>query len=102
MIRTQIQLTDRQSRDIRRLAVARGVSLAELIRQGVDMVLDAPSAESSRARMTAAMRAFGVFHSGTQDLATTHDESFAEAIVPRTRAHPVSRRRLGRPAGTRP
>ena len=39
MVRTQIQLTKQQSATLRKLAASRGVSAAELIRQGVDLYL---------------------------------------------------------------
>jgi hypothetical protein len=39
MVRTQIQLTEKQARMLRSLAKAKKVSVAELIRQGVDLLL---------------------------------------------------------------
>jgi hypothetical protein len=39
MIRTQIQLTEEQARRLKAMAAERGTSVAELIRQGVDDLL---------------------------------------------------------------
>ena len=40
-MRTQIQLTEAQAEGLRRVAAKRGVSLAALIREGVDHTLEA-------------------------------------------------------------
>lgn len=39
MVRTQIQLEDTQYRKLKALAAARSVSMAELVREGVDALL---------------------------------------------------------------
>lgn len=39
MVRTQIQLTEEQSRRLKLLGAQRGVPLAELVKQGVDKFL---------------------------------------------------------------
>lgn len=41
MVRTQIQLTQEQAEGLRRLASARGVSMAELVREAVEHILEA-------------------------------------------------------------
>ena len=38
MVRTQIQLTDDQAKTVKKLAMTRGVSMAEFIRQAVEGV----------------------------------------------------------------
>ena len=81
MIRTQIQLTEEQARSLKRLAAARGRSMADLIREGVDLMLRSDRAEDRRERMSRASRAFGKFRSGKSDLSRKHDEYFAEATV---------------------
>jgi hypothetical protein len=83
MVRTQIQLTEGQAQKLKRLAALRGVSMAELVREGVGLVLETASASAPGDKMRRAMRAFGVARSGTNDLATRHDEAFAEAASPR-------------------
>ena len=79
MVRTQIQLTEAQARKIKRIAAARHVSMAEVIRESVDRYahdeLDADQ-EDRRAR---ALKVAGCFASGLGDLARRHDDYFAEA-----------------------
>jgi predicted transcriptional regulator len=77
MIRTQIQLTDDQARQLKRLAAARGVSLARLIREAVDKVLDADSSEE---RWAQAQRGMGQFRSGHSDISENHDEHLSAAF----------------------
>ena len=74
MIRTQIQLTERQARVLRASARQRGVSLAEMIRRCVDRGLaeGAPGRSELYAR---AAQAVGRFRDrrGARDLARNHD-----------------------------
>jgi predicted nuclease with RNAse H fold len=90
MVRTQIQLTKSQAERLKRLAASNGVSMAELVRQGVDRVLEAAPASTRGDTMRRAMRDFGAFRSGSSDLATRHDEAFAAAVAPRVTARPAS------------
>jgi hypothetical protein len=78
MVRTQIQLTEEQAAKLKKMAADRHVSLAELIRQGVEIVLrsGAVSEEEKRERAVAAA---GRFRSGEHDVSSRHDEYLAEA-----------------------
>jgi predicted Ser/Thr protein kinase len=78
MVRTQIQLSQQQLNALRRLAAERGVSVAELVREGVDTVLQGVSKISEEKRRRA-LSVVGKFHSGRSDLSTRHDDYFAEA-----------------------
>lgn len=82
MVRTQIQLTEEQFAGLKALAAAKGVSMAELIRQGVDLVLKLnPTVEAGRGeRVRRAIEAAGRFRSGLSDLSTNHDKYLAEAL----------------------
>lgn len=78
MVRTQIQLTEDQHRKLKKRADAEGVSMAELIRAGVDRVLSAaadPDDDELRAR---ARELMGKFKSGKKDVARRHDDYMAE------------------------
>jgi len=78
MVRTQVQFSEQQLAALKRLAAERGVSVAELVRQGVDEVLRAASVDIEERRRRA-MRIAGRFHSGLSDLCTRHDDYLAEA-----------------------
>ena len=57
MVRTQIQLTDEQARHVKRLAAEQQVSMATVIRQGVDLLLrSAETAVTDDERMNARSR----------------------------------------------
>jgi len=79
MVRTQIQLTERQTQRLKALAKERGVSMAELIRQSVDTLLDSPETIDREERKRRALSIIGMFRSDVPDLSTNHDEYLAEA-----------------------
>jgi hypothetical protein len=83
MVRTQIQLTEDQTRRLRVLSAASGKSIAELVRSGVDRVLqDVPMATRAE-RMRHATQVFGAWGSGSPDTSARHDEHFADASARR-------------------
>ena len=80
MVRTQIQLTEDQARQIKRVAAERGVSMATVIRQGVDLLLrSAETAVSDDEREARAISAAGRFRSGGGDGAVEHDRHLPDA-----------------------
>ncbi len=81
MIRTQIQLTDEQARALREIARARGGSMAELIRSGVDAVLRSEPGLTREERKRRAIAVSGRFRSGVSDLSTDHDRYLGEAFA---------------------
>jgi hypothetical protein len=77
MVRTQIQLTGKQTRGLKAKARRENTSMAELIRRAVDTsLLDEPPSVEAWAR---ALAAAGSFHSGLTDFSTEHDKYLAEA-----------------------
>ena len=79
MVRTQIQLTEEQAAALKRIARARGCSQAELVRQGVELVIGKdPSVSAEELRRRAAAIS-GKFSSGRRDLSGKHDRHLAEA-----------------------
>jgi hypothetical protein len=74
MIRTQIQLTEQQAASLKSLAAQQGVSMATLIRKGVDRILEE---NDRRARRERALEVIGRFP-GPADLAERHDDYFGE------------------------
>jgi hypothetical protein len=82
MIRTQIQLTEVQSRQIREAARRSGVSAAEIIRQSVERFLEqGEGAPTGPATRLSALEVVGRFHSGLSDIATRHDDYLEEAYL---------------------
>lgn len=79
MIRTQVQLTEAHMRMLKRLAAERGVSLATLIREGVDLLMRRASVVDEEEHRRRALAAAGRFHSGHSDLAAEHDRHLGEA-----------------------
>lgn len=80
MIRTQIRLTDEQARRVKRLAAERQVSMATVIREGVDLLLRAAeTAATDDERIERATSVAGQFRSGSGDGAAQHDAHLQEA-----------------------
>ncbi len=79
MIRMQVHLTKAQVAALKSLSLTRGVSVAELIRQGADLVIGTPGVVDRQHRRDRALTALGCFKSGRRDLAEHHDTHFAEA-----------------------
>ncbi len=79
MIRTQIQLKETQYRALKELATRRRTSVAELIRQAVDRLLETSGAVPPEERYRRALSIIGSFHSGQSDISTRHDEYLDEA-----------------------
>ena len=80
MVRTQIQLTDEQSALARKLAAQQKISLAALIRQGLDLLLRSRATVSQSERVRRAISAAGRFRSGAGDVARHHDRYLADAF----------------------
>ena len=81
MIRTQIRLTEEQARGLRRLAAEKRSSLAMLIRQSVELYLgQEKSRNDRRQRVQRALRAAGLFASGSSKAGIKHDRYLARAF----------------------
>ena len=79
MVRVQVELSDQQAQALERLSVQRGVSVAQLLQQGVEHVLGAVEPPEGRTQRERALAALGCFASGAGDLAAQHDRHLAEA-----------------------
>ncbi len=79
MVRTQIQLNEKQAEGLKKMAAFRHLSVAELIRQAVDEMLKANRAIDSGERKKRALEIAGRFRSGKRDISREHDKYFAEA-----------------------
>jgi Arc/MetJ-type ribon-helix-helix transcriptional regulator len=79
MIRTQVQLNEPQAEKLKRIAAARGVSMAEVIREAVDRL---PDRDDRSERWARARAMLGTFHDveGRIDVSVRHDEYLADAL----------------------
>jgi Arc/MetJ-type ribon-helix-helix transcriptional regulator len=78
MVRTQIQLTEAQAGALKDLASRRGVSLSELVRQGVERILAENDREDKWRRATAVL---GRFDDPATDVSVNHDKYLDEAYL---------------------
>ena len=77
MVRTIVQLTEEQSARLRERAKDEGVSVAELVRRGVDHILSTQSRDEEIRKR--ALSAIGFISDGeAPDLAVDHDRYLAE------------------------
>jgi len=79
MVRTQIQITEEQAAALKERSVALGVSMAEIIRRGIDQVLESNGGNMQEERVRRATQAAGRFRSGLHDVSVNHDKYLAEA-----------------------
>ena len=80
LIRTQVQLTERQLQALRQLSAKSGRSIADLIRQGIDQYLANGREPTRQERMERAIRVAGMFASGVKGISTDHDRHLADAF----------------------
>lgn len=80
MIRTQIQLTPKQSEGLKRLSEERGGSMAEWIRKAVDSLIKDSAGPDWETRKRRALAAVGIARSGPDDVAENHDAYLADAF----------------------
>lgn len=78
MVRTQIQLSEKQAKALKRMSAERDESMAELIRQAVNSFIGSggkPEPEELKRRAVAAV---GKFRSKEKDISINHDKYLAE------------------------
>ena len=79
MVRTQIQLTEEQAKKIKKIAVSRGVPMAEVIRDAVEGAIRSGAGTVSEERRKRALEIVGKFRSGKRDGSKKHDAYLTEA-----------------------
>ena len=79
MVRTQIQLTEEQAKAIKRIALSRHLSVAELIRRAVDTMIKSSPVADPEETLKRAIEIVGKFSSGKHDIARRHDRYLADA-----------------------
>jgi hypothetical protein len=80
MARTQVQLTEHQIEALQQLSAVTGLSIADLIRQGIDQYLAKQRGLDPKDRIERAIRVAGRFSSGMTDVSANHDKHLADAI----------------------
>ena len=78
MVRTQIQLTEEQSRILKDIAGEKGLSVAELIRQSIDHYIQSTHELTKEEKKRRALSVVGITSSGVPDLGSEHDRYLAE------------------------
>jgi len=79
MVRTQIQITEEQARAVKKIALSRDVSVAELIRRAVDTMVKSNPLADPEERLKRAIEIVGKFRSGKHDIAKKHDKYLEDA-----------------------
>jgi hypothetical protein len=80
MVRTQIQLTTDQARNLKKMALARQTSVAELIRQAVDDLIKTNARMDTLETKKRALDIVGKYRSGKKDISRKHDAFLSEAF----------------------
>lgn len=76
MERIQVQFTAEQLEQLREVAAARRVSIAQVVRESVDAQLAVSEWQRQRA-----LEHIGGFRSGREDVASRHDDHLADSFV---------------------
>jgi len=78
MIRTQVQLTEEQMAALRQISADTGRSMADLVREGVDLYLGSRLQPSREELVRRALSIVGKYSSGLTDIGRNHDRYLAE------------------------
>ena len=79
MVRTQIQLTEDQSRILKAIALEREMSVAALIRHSVDRFIRSVNEPTLEEKYERALSLAGKYESDVTDLSVNHDKYLVEA-----------------------
>ena len=80
MVLKQIELTEEQNQTLEELASAKGRSVSELVREGVELVIRVEGRPDREELKRRALQISGRFRSGVQNLSTEHDRYLEEAF----------------------
>jgi hypothetical protein len=79
MIRTQVYLTPKQHRGLKRQAAREGISMTELLRRVLDAHLEAPSSRVLPSKESI-LSFVGLGESDRDDVSEIHDQALSEAL----------------------
>jgi len=80
MVRTQVQFTESEIEELRKLSLSRGESIAHLTRNAVDRYLEQCRSAVPNSTIERALKVAGQFDSGRHDVSADHDRYLAEAF----------------------
>jgi hypothetical protein len=80
MVRTRVQLDEKQLQALKQRSAETGRSIADLVREGVNLYLSSQKLPSRDERVRRACAASGKFASGSKDTSARHDHYLAEAF----------------------
>ena len=80
MVRTQVQLTEEQLGALRRISADKNRSVADLVREGVKLYLEAQRRPPREELVRRALSVVGKFSSGRGDVSENHDRYLADAF----------------------
>ena len=78
MVRMQVQLAEQQISALRRISADTGRSMADLVREGVDLYLRTRTGPSREELVRRALSIVGKYSSGLPDVGQNHDHYLAE------------------------
>jgi hypothetical protein len=78
MYRTQIQIREDQSKKLKEMAAEYNISVAELIRQSIDLLIESNYELTTAEKRKRAEAIIGIYKSDVTDLSTNHDAYLAE------------------------
>lgn len=82
MVRTQVQLREEQAEKLRALATRRAASVASLIREAVDLLLEQETDLQPRIDLwKQSFTWLGQYHSGHANISEEHDSHLAEILA---------------------
>lgn len=80
MVRTQIQLSEKQARLVKSISAEKGISVSEVIRRAIDSMESYSMDHDAGKKRELALEVVGKFNSGTGDISENHDEYLSRAF----------------------
>ncbi len=79
MVRTQIQLSEKQAKLVKSISAEQGISVSEVIRRAIDS-MEKFSMDYDAGKKKLALEVVGKFSSGKGDISEKHDEYLSRAF----------------------
>jgi hypothetical protein len=79
MVTTQIELTEKQMKLLKKKAALQKSSIKEMVQKAIEALIKS-NVSDERGNRSRAIEAAGRFHSGKSDLSTNHDKYLSEDL----------------------